>query len=465
MKTNKLNINLLPNPKKVVLQFFFPGNENRALRVIERVQQLSDRKINDLIDDVYSMFSKRHKNYENLLKANFQKIEQILSTNINISNKGKLLIGSYFSKEYSIESAALFNPSIVPHFEQSEDGTQKFIVSLRATGEGHISSIEFREGVIAKDGDVVLLDESSYAAMASKHPNNKINRTFVEVRNKEKNIFSKEKLKKLPAEISEINIVGLKEILSKQEFNFISKLLDTNYSCQFDKVIKLNEKVLFPISEAESMGMEDVRFVKFLDSDEHKYFGTYTAYNGHNIQSQIIETNNFSKFKIHSMHGKTSSDKGMALFPKKIDGKYFMNSRIDGENMYMMSSEDLMVWNKAEILSTPSEPWEFIQIGNCGSPIEVNDGWLLLTHSVGPMRRYVMGAMLLDKKNPTKIKATLREPLLQPDENEREGYVPNVVYSCGSMIHNNKLIIPYAVSDSACSFANVDIDDLIKSMN
>ena len=228
--------------------------------------------------------------------------------------------------------------------------------------------------------------------------------------------------------------------------------------------ISLSERVLFPISKSECAGMEDARFVKFVDKNGFKYYGTYTAYNGRLFRTQLIETTDFCRFEIGNLYGNSIQDKGMALFPRKIKNKYLMTSRQDGENMFIMSSSDIYHWTGAKVMKMPELPWEYIQIGNCGSPVETEKGWLLITHAVGPMRKYVISAMLLDLDDPSKVIGSLKEPLIQPNEIEREGYVPNVVYSCGSVAHKENLIIPYAFSDSACGYARVKISDLLKKL-
>ncbi len=433
MSVEKLNIELKADPKKVVLQFL-KMKPKRTKSLLNRLLNLNNGEVDEKLKKVISEFSYRHKNFEADLCNNFKKIEHFIEDDVELSDNQKLLIGAYFSKEYSIESAALFNPSIVPHPDQSgiEDGELKFVMSLRATGEGHISSIEFREGVISKNGDVKLIPDTRHKELAdiAEFPygeikRKKLSRRFI-------NPFEKVNIKR------------------------------SNYRCSFDENSLLKERVLFPVSKSEQMGMEDARFVKFDNNNGSKYFATYTAYDGKKFRSQLIETDDFRSFEIGTLHGRMIKDKGKALFPRKVNGKYFITSRQDGENLYMMESDNLYQWDNVRELHKPKELWEFLQLGNCGSPIETKEGWLLLTHAVGPLRKYVMSALLLDLDNPYKVIGVLKEPLIQPDENEREGYVPNVVYSCGSLVHNNNLTIPYAMSDSACGFARIELDKLFK---
>lgn len=429
----RLTPKLFPDPKRVLLQFF-ELNPARTKKVIQRVFSLDEKEVINILNKVFNDFSKRHKNFEEIILSNFKKVEKYIQSPDLMSRDRKMLIGSYFSKEYSISAAALFNPSMVPHPDQSkiEKDSLRFVMSLRATGEGHISSIEFREGIIDKNSEVHLQKKSRY--------------------------ITQPKIIKLKQD--EILIEKLKYTAnSKSE---IKDLLDSNYICNFSDDVQLSERVLFPYSKSESVGMEDARFVRFNDKNDFTYFGTYTAYNGRKFRTQIIETKDFRNFKIGTLHGNAISDKGMALFPRKINNKYVITSRQDSENIFIMLSDNIYYWNDAKIIKSLDQPWEYIQVGNCGSPIETNKGWILITHAVGPMRKYVISAVLLDLENPSKVIGSLTDPLIEPNEEEREGYTPNVVYSCGSLVHRNNLIIPYAFSDSACGFASIKIPELLK---
>lgn len=426
MICNKTDIRIKPNSKRVILQSL-SMNEGRTKNVINKILQLSKTEVNDILKKVQNDFSKRHINLDEKLLQNYSKINNSIDDANSLSMEQKLLLGAYFSKEYSIEAAALFNPSIVLAQGSSEDDdTINFIMSLRATGEGHISSIEFVNGSI-NDSDITIEKQTGFCETG-----------------------------KFEKDSNHLNEVGQ----NSQEKNY----LDTNYNITFDKKIKLNERVLFPFSSAESMGMEDLRLVKFTDNDKTKYYGTYTAYDGKAFRVQLLETGDFEKFKIRTLHGEAVVDKGMALFPRKINGEYVMIGRQDGENLYFMKSKNLYKWESAEKFIQPSFPWEYIQIGNCGSPIETSEGWILLLHGVGPMRTYVLGACLLDLDDPQKVLGYLKEPLVFADEEEREGYVPNVVYTCGAVRHKDRLIVPYAQSDSSTSFCSISINELLKSM-
>jgi predicted GH43/DUF377 family glycosyl hydrolase len=413
----RTNIKIIRDTSRVVARPLLFEDTQRIPRLIKKILNLSDIQAAELLKKVKRDFSHRHSDLESILLRHFEIVAGYVPPDAILNDSKKKLIGSYFTMEYSIESAALFNPSIVPHPDQSNlpAGSLRFIMSLRATGEGHISSIVFRTGVVDKNNTIALDGINRYAVMPEVH----------------------------------------------QEQNSGN----TNYSVQFHSGQKLSERVIFPVLKNESKGIEDARFVKFTeDNGENIYFATYTAFDGFSILPKVIETKDFLSFNVITLQGNAVQNKGMALFPRKINGKYVMLSRQDGETNKIMFSDNLHKWEKADHLQDPAEPWEFVQIGNCGSPIETEKGWLVLTHGVGPMRKYSIGAILLDLKHPEKIIARLEHPLLSPNEEEREGYVPNVVYSCGSLIHNGTLILPYAMSDISSGIATVGVNELIDSM-
>ena len=469
MNVKRLDIKFKADPKKVILQYFAPGSQERIENVIDRISKLNEDEVSALLEDVVVKFKNRHKEFERKLLSNYDKISSGNEKIESFSDKKKLLTGAYFSKEYSVEAAALFNPSVVPHPDQSgvPDGSTRFIMSLRATGEGHISSIEFRSGIADKNGNIKMEDVSAFSETPFTDNNEIFDKEFI-VRRLSDNSSSPFDSITGTFSKSEIEDILAASTDTKEKGRFADEiriLSDANYTATFPAESELSERVFFPISKSESVGMEDVRLVRFTEDDgTTKYYGTYTAYNGRSFGTQLLETDDFMKFKIRTLHGKGVNDKGMALFPRKINGKYFITSRQGGENLYIMSSDDLYFWNEYTRLSVPEYPWEFVQLGNCGSPIETDGGWLLITHSVGAFRTYRLGAMLLDIDNPSKVIGTLTEPLLEPNSDEREGYVPNVVYSCGSMRNDDTLIIPYAMSDSASGFIKVSIKELLKEI-
>lgn len=469
MSLYRYPINLTADDKRLILQFFDVGAE-RTKKVLERILAFEEKEVKSILSKTLKDFQKRHKFFNEIVNQNFGKVKKYIPKNKSISADRKKLIGLYFSKEYSIEASSLFNPSIVIHPNQKglKSGEKRFIISLRSTGEGHISSIEFRTGIIDKKFNIKLDKFSNYVSLPSID---------------EKYQFKKEELKSYSNHFKtkdEKLYKLLPEVFTKKQFiqitekhfknsplsfdnSFLYDYVESNYSLRFPKSLEFNEQVIFPYSKSESVGMEDIRFVKFNDRSS-KYYGTYTAYNGKTFRVQLIETTDFKNFQVRTLHGKAVQDKGMALFPRKINNKYWMISRQGGVNISIMNSDSLYRWDELEVLKTPKYSWEAIQLGNCGSPIEIDEGWLLITHAVGTVRTYVISACLLDKNNPRKIIGHLREPLISPNKNEREGYVPNVVYSCGSILINGELIIPFAKSDSATSFARISLSELLKKM-
>ena len=424
---------------------------------------LSETATQELIAQVMINFSGRHEEIEQIFKRHLNAVKNYLPRNAMLSDAKRALIGAYFTKEYAIESAALFNPSIVPHPNQSnlKKGSMRFVMSLRATGEGHISSIVFRSGVLDRLNRFRFDPISDFVETPDKQLDPVFKRNPFQRKLDEMgaiNPITSHKLEQLADNFSynelleEISVLRAKplfsEVWQKRAFEVMCWLADSNYEVSFHADHRISERVIFPVSKNESRGIEDARFVQFFDNRHAAiYYATYTAYNGKTILPQLLETKDFITFNIVTLNGKAVQNKGMALFPRKIDNRYAMLSRQDGENNHIMFSDNIHFWQKSQIIQEPEHPWEFIQVGNCGSPIETDEGWIVLTHGVGPMRQYCIGAMLLDLENPLKMIARLNEPLLAPNEEEREGYVPNVVYSCGAIIHSNELAIPYAMSD------------------
>lgn len=475
MKITKKDIRLNASPRAVITQFLhLPGTE-RINNILSRIEGLSEMEITGLLEKIKTGFGKRHRNLEAIFKRHFNQIEEKLdkSTFVYLSGNKKLLIGAYFTKEYSIQAAALFNPSIVQHPDQTglQQGEQRFIMSLRATGEGHISSIIFQTGVVDELNNISLDISHHFFTCLNKNERTLYEKSFIEKATSFFPGFQKEILDILPEQftaneaLQKIQNSGIiKSGLFDSTVENLKTVLDSNYELESSPGISLDEKVIFPNASGESMGMEDARFVMFTDHDNTVYYGTYTAYNGREIKTQLIETNNFNDFKIRTLYGNAISDKGMALFPEKIEGKYAMISRQGGEKISIMFSDDLYVWDSYQTLMEPLYPWELVQLGNCGSPVKTEKGWLLLTHGVGPLRTYVISAILLDLKNPAVILGRLDKPILEADEKERDGYVPNVVYTCGLLLHKNVLIIPYAVSDSATAFATIELNEILNEL-
>jgi predicted GH43/DUF377 family glycosyl hydrolase len=423
---NRQALYLRPDPARVIVRPFKPATEprdlnptdkTRANHIVDRVLALDMDTAASQLAEILVNFLGRHRNLLETFEARADEMEEAFATHGGFSKIQRQLIGAYFLNEYSFEASALFNPSIVPHPDQSDapKGGLRFVLSLRAVGEGHVSSLTFRAGTIGADGSL-RVDPTARLA-------------------------SSPRIKyRLPGPIGDDV-----EVIFKPDED-------------------ISERVIFPVTESQSHGIEDARFVEFSDGGRKTYYATYTAYSGTAIRSELIETSDFMSFRMSPLHGAAACNKGMALFPRRINGKYAMIARQDNENLYLIYSSDLYTWDGGQAILKPQFPWEFVQIGNCGSPIELNEGWLLLTHGVGPVRKYSIGAALLDKDDPSKILARSREPLLRPEPSEREGYVPNVVYTCGAMRHNDQIILPYAVSDTFSNFATIKISTLMNAM-
>lgn len=475
----RTNLILRPDPARVLIRPFYPTNEQRAEQVCRRVLALTEMRVTALLDEVLAEFGERHLKIREFLKHRFSQVCRYVPTREKLSEARQLLLASYFTHEYSLEAAALFNPSIVPHPDQSElaDGSLRFILSLRATGEGHISSVTFRTGTLDAKGNIAVNEPTRYSLEPTQVPNAAYEKDLFERKLHELGLtgtFTQQlfqtlgasfTLGELRAEISD----ALRHDAPGQDAETVARkilvLAQSNYEVQFAADSRLSERVLFPVTPSQSNGIEDARFVRFQNDDgTHTYYATYTAYDGRLILPQFIETADFLHFKFITLNGPAVQNKGMALFPRKVNGSFAMLGRQDYENIFFMSSNHLHFWHETQVVVRPEFPWEFIQIGNCGSPIETEAGWLVLSHGVGPMRKYCIGAFLLDLDEPTRVIGRLREPLLKPNENEREGYVPNVVYSCGSLLRDRRLIIPYAMSDYATTFATVSLDEVLAAM-
>jgi predicted GH43/DUF377 family glycosyl hydrolase len=423
---NRQALHLRPDPARVVVRPFKPATEprdfnptdkSRANHIVDRVLTLDTATVAAQLADVLENFLGRHRNLLEIFEARANEMEEAFADHAPFTQDQRRLVGAYFLHEYSFEAAALFNPSIVSHPDQTGApvGGRRFILSLRAVGEGHVSSLTFRTGFIAADGNVSIDPPARSAAVPK--------------------------------------IVGATPDLTTDHVELA-----------FRPDEDISERVIFPVLASQSNGVEDARFVEFIDAGERTFYATYTAYTGRAIRSELIETRDFVTFRMSALSGTAARNKGMALFPRRINGQYGMIARQDNENLYLIYSDDLYTWNGGQAILKPRFPWEFVQIGNCGSPIELDEGWLLLTHGVGPVRRYSIGAVLLDKADPSRILARSSEPLVRPEPSDREGYVPNVVYTCGGMRHNDRIILPYAISDTFCSVATMKIAALLENL-
>ncbi|MDB6120540.1 MAG: glycosidase [Verrucomicrobiaceae bacterium] len=473
-------ITLLPDSARVIIRPFIPSDPQRLATIIGRALALTEAEVDQEMQDVHAAFDSRHYDIEVPLLAHFAKVRPHIFTQRPLTRVRELLIGALFSGEYALEAAALFNPSIVAHPDQAgvPEGGLRFIMSLRATGEGHISSIEFRAGNISPSGDISLEPVSRFVTVPQVLPNPTYRKRRFLVKLHEMGFDNDSTTAVLSSLGDDFTLSDLASSVARvrsetlpvnhdfqRTLECIQWLADSNYELLFPSKLAISERIIFPVSANESNGIEDARFVRFVDDDGSvMYYATYTAYNGRAILPQLIETQDFLHFRVLTLNGSAVQNKGMALFPRRINGRYAMLSRQDDENLLIMFSDNPHHWNDPQMLLRPASAWESVKVGNCGSPIETPEGWLVITHGVGPMRKYCIGAVLLDLNDPTQVIGRLREPLLSPEENEREGYVPNVVYSCGSLIHGAQLILPYAMSDKATAFASVPLDKLLKAL-
>ncbi len=478
INVRRLQIRLMPDPRRTITRFFWPGAE-RAKKIVTRVKRLLPDEVSVILKDIFEQFSPNKPLLKEILIENYEMAAEHIGLVDENDRDVRLLIGAYFSMEYAFESAALFNPSMVPAYDQSNtpDGSLAFIMSLRAVGEGHISSIIFRRGSIDEKGNIKINPGTLRARPFKKEKDRKFKKAAAqeELNNLAiKNEFTEAILSELPDTFS---FAMLEETIERLALKFenlkehdkISRLLrmvaETEYEISVDQPFDLEDMVLFPISARESHGMEDMRLVRFEEEDGTvRFYGTYTAYNGREIVPQVLEVAPQEHAVVRIMWGRFAKNKGMAFFPRRIGGRYALIGRIANENLFLLTSDSIHAWDNAKRIIEPKYDWEFVQMGNCGSPLLTEEGWLLLTHGVGPMRKYCIGAVLLDLSDPSKVVARLEEPLMSPIGEERSGYVPNVVYSCGGLIHRDILVIPYGISDTSSGFAIVNMQELMNHL-
>ncbi len=469
---------LRPDVTRVLFRPFHPDSL-RELKIVARVTSLSEeqaaRRLADLLEDLEG--DGQAKGY---FFDQFEAVKDNILTDEALSDTRKLLIGAYFTQQYAFESAALFNPSMVPHLDQSDlpEGSLRFIMSLRATGEGHLSSITFRSGVVDAEGNIEIEPATRFVTAPKLIPMAAYDKGLFQRKLQEIGCdteLGNSILERLDDSFSFDDLCSSIDVVSRRlgitssdnhpDLRAMLLLARSNYSVGFSPGQSLSARVIFPQGPTEIAGIEDARFVLFHEDDEPPvYYATYTAYDGRVAIPQLLETQDFLSFHMSTLNGPAIANKGVALFPRRINGHFAMLSRQDNENIHLMFSDSLHFWYKSQLLLKPTYPWEFVQLGNCGSPIETEAGWLVLSHGVGALRKYSIGAFLLDRDDPSKVIGRLRHPLLTPNEAERAGYVPNVVYSCGALVHNGILVLPYAMSDSASTFATVRLDDLLNAM-
>ncbi len=475
------HIRLRPDASRVLLKPFLPGEEvfpdgrSRIESVLQRILDLPEVEVADTLATALGRFAGRHRDIERTLDRHLNLVTDRAEIGVGISRDRQLLIGAYFSHEYSVEAAALGNPSVVVSPDQTRlaPGEVRFVMSLRAIGEGHVSSIEFRTGVVRPDGSIHIDEPTTPIESGARVPGS-YDRAFFQTKLRDLGAYTDSAaaiLDDLNRHFTEAELEWAMrrheadtetDPTSRDLAHLLHWLASSNYHVEFSAGSEMSQRVIFPAGPNESGGMEDVRLVRFVHDDgEVVYFGTYTAFDGHQILPQLIETSDFCRFRTATLSGESAQNKGMALFPRKLDGDFVALGRQDNVNNFLMRSDDVRIWRETDKLQEPKRPWELTQLGNCGSPLETEAGWLVITHGVGPFRQYSLGAVLLDLDDPCRVIGHLSEPLLEPLASEREGYVPNVVYSCGSMIVGDQLVLPYGYADVGASIATVEVAELL----
>lgn len=471
----RLPVRLTSDATQTITRFFWQGPV-RAAKVIDRVRRLNDDQTSCLLASTMRDFDHLHINLVDIFLAHYEEAAQRVEMPKPLTAERKKLIGAYFTLEYAFASAALFNPSMAPAVNQEglEPGALRFAMSLRAIGEGHVSSVVFRRGVLDGAGHITMEPAGPHHEPVRRVENCQFGKAKFRIKLAQMGVrdtVMDSVFERLDDPFTLQDLLLIVDAAQAQaadipRCDYEARTFEWLGCCDYDIEMApgadITELVLFPMREAESRGMEDMRIVRFTDDDASvRYYGTYSAFNGQQVLPQIVEMPRPDRAHVRTLQGRYARNKGLALFPRKVRGRYLMSARIDGENLYILRSDKVRIWDEAVMALEPKFPWEFMQIGNCGSPIETEAGWLLLTHGVGPMRRYCIGAMLLDLDDPTKLIGRLQEPLIVPQADERRGYVPNVVYSCGGLVHNGLLVIPYGISDAATGFATVPVDTLL----
>ncbi len=475
------SLRIRPDPKRVITRLFIPGkelvggSESRTSETIARVLALDEAEVDVELTDLTDRFSKRHEDITADFEQNAQRVSDYLNEPISMNRRQ--LLGAAFTHEYSLEGASVCNPSLVAHPDQdgAPEGGLRVVMSYRSIGEGHRSCICFRSGEIDASGEL-RLDEPLPFPVAGVTAQGLLRRDVFRAKLRDRRLDDEAAgliLMSLPASFSTDQLdAAISRLVTHTDTrehvteaaNVLRALSECFYVATFDEDIALSRRVLWPSTPCESSGMEDARFVEIKEDDVAHYVATYTAFDGRNVSQQLLETDDFLTFDSSPLAGRGGENKGLAVFPRRIGGRFVALSRYDRESNAIAYSLDLHNWNEVSNLQMPSESWEMLQLGNCGSPIELPEGWLVITHGVGAMRTYSISALLLDLDDPSKVLAQLSKPLLVPDAEEQDGYVPNVVYSCGSLVHAGTLYLPYGVADQSISYCTVPIDALLSAM-
>jgi predicted GH43/DUF377 family glycosyl hydrolase len=473
----KLPIKIVPSATRMLIRPFIPGNTSQLEHILERIFSTPLPIQIESLAGIYDRLELPNSRLKSIFLRHYELVREHISRDTVLSEDEKVFIGACFTQQYALESTALFNPSIVPHPIQDKAGITKFIISLRAIGEGHVSSITFMEGEIDQNLRITIKENSPYIYESERHERSYRKDIFVRkaaelgiLAGLEELVFSHLEERFTFADLEHV-LYGVKnspefmeDVDLRRVVTGVRMLAQSNFTLSFS-TDTISERAIYPASPSQSNGLEDARFVKFTEDDGSSiYYATFTAYDGKIIMPELLETYDFNEFKVSTLNGTAAKNKGMALFPRKINGEYMMIGRQDNESLYIMRSDNPYFWNEYELLVDPKYSWEMVQIGNCGSPIEIEEGWLVITHGVGPVRTYSLGAILLDKEQPWKVIGRLKEPLLTPSKEERFGYVPNVFYTCGAMALGRTLVLPYAIGDVVTTFTLVNIDELVNAM-
>jgi predicted GH43/DUF377 family glycosyl hydrolase len=477
----RLPLRLTPTPSRVIAQLFVPGHalgdgsDRRASRIVDDVVAMDDSEVDTELETIRGRYAARHRDLDATFQHHADRLTNRLTPGSQLSAKRRLLLGATFTHEYSVEAAALCNPSAVVAPDQSDlrPGCLRLVLSVRQIGEGHRSSIGFRSGILDSDGTVSIEDPGRFTTAGTIEEATLDATTFQAASNH--GDASEWLFARLGPQFTQSDLAARLHELETQSdtrrdvpaaVRRLRELADRHYRARFPTSSRLDERVLTPATEAESNGLEDARFVRFNESDGTvTYYATYTAFNGSAIVQQLLATTDFISFTSTPLLGPAAANKGLALFPRRIGGRFYAMSRFDGATNAVTCSNDLNVWNDATPLDVDVAGWELVQVGNCGAPVELDDGWLVLTHGVGPLRTYTIGALLLDLDDPSVVIGRTRQPLLTPQGDEQDGYVPNVVYSCGSLRHRDMLLVPFGIADANIGFATFSIAEVLAAMH
>jgi len=467
---------------RVVHRFFLPGEgtmtvHSRLADVVDRVLAIPEDRLDPIAKGITADLSETQADAESVLIAHARAVSDRVAHR-PLTTAQLTILGSAVTSLVAVEGAAICNPSAVAHPSQDglRDGELRVAVSLRGIGEGHVSSIGFAEAVIGADHTWTFGVRSTPLSRAAVSGSQWSRQHFGEALEDAGQLrdLAAAVLLALPERFGTVELEAAIATLpsdlamrpsSRAPLQALREMGESTYRATFAPAVPLSARVLMPVLPDEDHGVEDARFTLSTDADDPTpYRATYTAYDGRNIAPRMLTSTDLTTFDSHRLTGAGARNKGMALFPRRVQGRHMALSRGDGENISLAVSDDGMVWEDRGLVYAPTEVWEIIQLGNCGAPIETAEGWLVLTHGVGPLRTYSLGALLLDLDEPSRVIARTTEPLLRPEGDMVDGYVPRVVYSCGGIVHRGTLWIPVGVGDSRIRVYSVEVEELLRSM-